>query len=617
MSQNKQETPSTVTITPRLGGGGASRFASRERANDTKGTLIKLWSYFNTQKRPLIAVTMGVLIQSFLLLLVPFLVGRTIDSFTAYDAIAADDAVDFGALRTILIVLLSVYLMSAVLSIFQGWTMAIMSQKIVQNMREALFAKLQQLPISFFDRRSHGEIMSRLTNDIDNVSSTISSSLTALINGVFTITGTFIMMIILSPILTAASLIIIPLVYLLTRFVAKKTKVLFKEQQQALGQLNGLVEESISGIEVVRAFNQEQNLISQFEVANQNLRNFGLKAMIYSGFLMPLMNVIANFGFAIIATLGSILAIRGAISIGIIAAFLTYSRQFSRPLNDIANIFNTLQSAVAGAERVFQIMEEQVELKDDPFAIAAGDFKGEVIFKQVEFGYEAHKPIVKELDFHVEAGKMVAIVGPTGAGKTTIVNLLTRFYELESGEILIDGKNINAYTRESLRQNFGMVLQDTYLFSGTIKENLRYGQINATDEEIIQAAKMAASHAFIKGLPDGYETQLIEGGSNISQGQRQLLAITRAILANPSILILDEATSNIDTRTEIRIQQALLTLMKGRTSFVIAHRLSTIREADMIMVIDNGQIKELGSHEQLLAQKGFYSQMYEAQTTYL
>jgi len=611
MSQNnKQETPSTLTIAPRLGG--ASRFASRERANDTKGTLLKLWSYFDSQRRPLIAVTIGVMLQSFLLLLVPFLVGRAIDSFSGLD-----DSVDFAALRIILIILLSVYIMSTFLNVFQGWTMAIMSQKIVQNMRESLFVKLQKLPISFFDRRSHGEIMSRLTNDIDNVSTTISSSLTALINGVFTVSGTFVMMLILSPILTAASLIIIPLVYLLTRFVAKTTKVLFREQQKALGQLNGLVEESISGIEIVRAFNQEQNLIDQFEVANQNLRNFGLKAMIYSGFLMPLMNVISNFGFTIIATLGSILAIRGTISVGIIAAFLTYSRQFSRPLNDIANIFNTLQSALAGAERVFQIMEEQIELEDAPDAIVAGDFKGEVTFKQVDFGYEVDKPIVKKLDFHVEAGKMVAIVGPTGAGKTTIVNLLTRFYEVNTGEILIDGNNIDAYTRQSLRQNFGMVLQDTYLFSGTIKENLRYGRIDATDEEIINAAKMAASHAFIAGLPDGYQTQLIEGGSNISQGQRQLLAITRAILADPSILILDEATSNIDTRTEIRIQQALLTLMKGRTSFVIAHRLSTIREADMIMVIDDGQIKELGTHEQLLAENGFYAQMYEAQTSYL
>ena len=610
MSQNKQEIPSALTVSPRFGG--ASRFSSRERANDTRGTLFKLWSYFDGQRRPLIAVTIGVMLQSFLLLLAPFLIGRAIDSFSAMD-----EAVDFSALRTILTVLLVVYLMSTILNIFQGWTMAIMSQKVVQNMRDTLFAKLHQLPISFFDRRSQGEIMSRLTNDIDNVSTTISSSLTALINGIFTITGTFIMMIILSPILTAASLIIIPLVYLLTRFVAKTTKVLFREQQKALGQLNGLVEEGISGIEVVRAFNQEQNLIDQFEVANQELRNFGLKALIFSGFLMPLMNVITNFGFAIITTFGGILAIRGAISVGVIAAFLTYSRQFSRPLNDIANIFNTLQSAIAGAERVFQIMEEEEELEDAPDAIVAGAFKGEVAFKAVDFGYAMEKPIVKKLNFHVEAGKMVAIVGPTGAGKTTIVNLLTRFYEVNSGEILIDGNNINIYTRESLRQNFGMVLQDTYLFSGTIKENLRYGRIDATDEAIIHAAKMAASHAFIEGLPDGYETQLIEGGSNISQGQRQLLAITRAILADPSILILDEATSNVDTRTELKIQQALLTLMKGRTSFVIAHRLSTIREADMIMVINDGQIKELGTHEQLLAENGFYTTMYEAQTNHL
>jgi len=607
MSNQVKNSQTTLSPGPRWGGAG--RFGPKVKPKDTVGTLKKLWHYFDSEKRPLFFILCTVILHSSLALLIPFFVGRAVDAYTGLN-----ELVDWSSLHKILFILIAVHLLNAGLSLFQGWSVAYLSQRIVKLMRDTLFIKLQKLPISFFDTRSTGEIMSRLTNDIDNVSSTISSSLTALISGVFTILGTFVMMLILSPILTAASMIIIPLVFLLTKFVAKKTSKLFRDQQRILGQLNGLIEESVSGIEVVRAFNQEDSFITNFEHSNNQLRTVGVKAMIYSGFLMPLMNVIANFGFAVVSVLGGILAVNGLITVGVIAAFLTYSRQFSRPLNDIANIFNTLQSAIAGAERVFDIMDEPIEKIDDEDAIVAGNFEGRVMFNDVTFGYSKDKPIIKNVNFCIPPGITVAIVGPTGAGKTTIVNLLTRFYEVTSGEILIDGININSYTRSSLRQNFGMVLQDTYLFSGTIMQNLRYGKINASDEEIYQAAKRAASHSFIQNLPDGYETLLIEGGSNISQGQRQLLAITRAILADPSILILDEATSSIDTRTELKIQNALLELMKGRTSFVIAHRLSTIREADIIMVIDNGSILEIGTHDELIQLNGFYAKMYETQT---
>jgi len=609
MAQNREKNQTPPAPLTRFGGAG--RFGRKEKPMNAKETIIRLWTYFDTQRRPLAMVLIAVIIHTSLLIFVPYLVGRAIDTFTSLDG-----DLNTHALLHVLLVLMMVHLLGLVLSLYQGWSVAKLSQQIVKSMRDILFMKLQKLPISFFDTRSHGEMMSRLTNDIDNVSSTVSGSLTALISGVLTLFGTFIMMLVLSPLLTVAALTIIPLVFLLTKFVAKTTSKLFRAQQKKLGELNGMIEESIAGVEVVRAFNQEANFLSQFEKTNHELRTIGVKAMIFSGFLMPLMNVIANFGFAVVTVLGGVLAIRGNLTVGVIAAFLTYSRQFSRPLNEIANIFNTLQSAVAGAERVFQIMDEQEERLDAADAIQAGQFAGAVEFKDVHFGYEAGNPIIKNVNFKISAGQTVALVGPTGAGKTTIVNLLTRFYEVNAGQILIDGIDINQYTRVSLRQNFGMVLQDTYLFSGTIKENIRYGNLKATDEDIIQAATKAASHSFIAALPDGYHTKLIEGGSNLSQGQRQLLAITRAILANPSILILDEATSSIDTRTEIKIQKALLELMKGRTSFVIAHRLSTIREADVIMVIDNGEITELGTHEALLERKGFYANMYLKQMNF-
>jgi ATP-binding cassette subfamily B protein len=403
------------------------------------------------------------------------------------------------------------------------------------------------------------------------------------------------------------------MVFGLTKTIAKKTKVLFKEQQVNLGKLNGHIEEAISGIQVVKAFNHEDKVIEEFHNLNSNLCQVGIKAQILSGYIMPLMNVINNIGFTMVAAVGGALAVKGLITVGVIASFLSYSRQFARPLNEVANIFNTLQSALAGAERVFEILDEQEETEDDPLARVLENPKGEVVFENVTFGYRPEVPVLKNVSFKAEAGSNIALVGPTGAGKTTIVSLLTRFYDVTEGRILIDGYDIKEYSRDSLRKCFGIVLQDTYLFSGTIKENIRYGKLDASDEEVEAAAAMANADVFIKRLAHGYNTVLSESGSNLSQGQRQLLAIARAILANTPILILDEATSSVDTRTELHIQEALLNLMEGRTSFIIAHRLSTIRDADTIMVIDKGGIMEKGNHESLVKSEGVYHDMYFGQ----
>ena len=532
----------------------------------------------------------------------------------AVDAISPGKmAVDFETLGMIILILAGIYITDAVITFIQGWIMAGISQRMVFRLRGSLFDKLQSLPISFFDTHTHGEIMSRLSNDIDNVSTTVSQSTIQLMSSIINIIGAFIMMLVLSPILTLASIITIPLVYLLTKNVAKRTKILFKQQQEVLGKLNGHIEETISGMVVVKAFNREKKVIEDFDEINEKLCSVGTKAQIWSGYIMPIMNVINNVGFAAVAGVGGVLAVKDMITIGVIASFLSYSRQFARPLNEIANIFNTLQSAVAGAERVFEIMDEMEEDEDMSGAITMEKVHGDVEFVDVSFGYKEDIPVLKNISFNAKAGSTIALVGPTGAGKTTIVNLLSRFYEVSKGQILIDGIDIKQYTRDSLRKCFGIVLQDTYLFSGTIRDNIKYGNADANDEEVVRAAELANADSFIRRIPQGYDTKLSEGGVNISQGEKQLLAVARAILTDPSILILDEATSSIDTRTELKIQEAMLTLMKGRTSFIIAHRLSTIRDADVIMVIDDGEIVESGSHEELLDKKGQYYKLYYSQ----
>ncbi len=587
------------------GFGGPGRGAPVVKPKNFKGTMKRLWFYFGKERKWLSVIFGFIVIDAVITLFGPYLIGVSIDAMTA-----AGGSVDFHLLELMILVLFAAYVSDGGLTLLQGWLMAGVSQRIVAGLRRALFAKLQKLPLAFFDSRRHGELMSRLSNDIDNVSNTISQSTTQLMTGSIAILGSLTMMLILSPLLTLASMITAPLVILLARTITKRTSVLFKEQQAQLGRLNGHIEETISGIQVVKAFNHERKAIEEFEEVNEKLYKVGLRAQIISGFLMPIMAVINNLGFAAVAVVGGVLAIKGHITVGVIASFLSYSRQFVRPLNEIANIYNIMQSGVAGAERVFEVLDEKEEPEDAPGAVVLDNPQGRVVFENVSFGYRPEVPILKHVSFESPEGSSTALVGPTGAGKTTIVNLLTRFYDVTGGRILIDGRDIKEYTRDSLRRCFGIVLQDTYLFSGTIKENIKYGKADATDEEVEQAARMANADAFIRRLPAGYDTMLTENGGNLSQGQRQLLAIARVILARPSILILDEATSSIDTRTELHIQDALLQIMRGRTSFIIAHRLNTIRDADTIMVIDRGQIIEQGSHDRLIEEEGTYHRMF-------
>ncbi|MDR7002533.1 ABC transporter ATP-binding protein [Neobacillus niacini] len=586
------------------GFGGAHRRGPVVKPKSFKGTMKRLWDYVGKERKMLSFLFLFIVIDSVLTLLAPYLIGK------AVDAMSLHNKVDFGLLERTILILASAYIADALLTFLQGWLMAGVSQRIVKSLRDSLFKKLQKLPVAFFDTRTHGELMSRLSNDVDNVSNTISQSTTQLMSGLIVIIGSLVMMLILSPILTLVSLLTVPLVFLLTKTIAKKTSVLFKDQQVQLGKLNGHIEETITGLHVVKAFNHEEKVNEEFDEVNTMLREVGLKAQIWSGFLMPIMNVIGNLSFALVAVVGGILAVKSMITIGAIASFITYSRQFVRPLNDLANIFNVLQSGVAGAERVFEVLDEQEESEDVPGAVELVNPKGHVVFEDVSFGYRPDVPILKNIHFDSPAGSSTALVGPTGAGKTTVVNLLTRFYDVTSGRILLDGRDIREYTRDSLRRCFGFVLQDTYLFSGTIKENIMYGKPGASDDEVVAAARMANADAFIRRLPNQYKTELAENGGNLSQGQRQLLAIARVILAKPSLLILDEATSSIDTRTELHIQEALLTLMEDRTSFIIAHRLNTIRDADSIMVIDQGQIIEKGSHDDLIKQNGRYYHMF-------
>ena len=610
MAKGTEQTQSTPPAPPSvrpggIGGGHPHRRGPVVKPKNFKGTLKRLWQYFGKERNMLILIFSFILVDSALMLLAPFLIGKAVDAMNLHKGI-----VDFSFLEIMIVILVTAYVADAALTFLQGWLMAGVAQRIVMSIRQSLFKKLQKLPVSFFDQRTHGELMSRLSNDVDNISNTVSQSTTQLMSGVVVITGSLMMMIVLSPLLTIASLMTVPLVFLLTRTIAKRTSVLFKNQQIQLGQLNGHIEESISGLEVVKAFNHEEKVIEEFDIVNTRLREVGLKAQIWSGFLMPIMNVINNFGFTIVAVVGGILAVKSLITVGAIASFITYSRQFVRPLNDLANIFNVLQSGVAGAERVFEILDEPEETADKLNAVNLANPKGHVVFENVSFGYRSDVPILKNVSFEASVGSSTALVGPTGAGKTTIVNLLTRFYDVTSGRILLDGRDIRDYSRDSLRSCFGFVLQDTYLFSGTIKENIKYGKPNATDQEVERAAEMANAAPFIKRLPNQYDTHLSENGGNLSQGQRQLLAIARVILAKPSLLILDEATSSIDTRTELHIQEALLALMKDRTSFIIAHRLNTIRDANTIMVIDQGQIVEKGNHDTLMSQQGRYYQMF-------
>lgn len=589
------------------GGLGGRNRLSMTSANvkDRKGTLKRIWSYLKLQRLQLIGVFILVVLSSVFSLAGPLLIGKAIDDYILPG--------DFSGLLLIITIMGVLYLLNALSSWLQSYTMIGVAQKTVFKMRKDLFKKIQSLPISFFDRQTHGELMSRLTNDVENVSNTLNTSVVQIFSSLLMVIGTIIMMLWLSPILTLVSVIIIPLILIITKKISKYTRQYFRDQQKALGELNGLVEENISGIKVVKVFTHEEKSIQKFKKSNDQLKQVSIRAQIFAGMVHPLMNVLNNGSFALVVGVGGWLAIKDLITVGIIASFLNYSRQFVRPLNQLANQFNMIQSAIAGAERVFEIMDENSENDEAIEQVDIQNINGEVVLEHVSFAYKKETPVLKDISVHVKPGQTIALVGPTGAGKTTIVNLLTRFYDIDEGSILIDGSNINTFSRSSLRSLLGIVLQDTYLFSGTVRENIRYGRLDATDEEVAKAARLANAEQFILRLSQGYDTVLAEDGGNLSQGQRQLLTIARAILANPAILILDEATSSVDTRTELQIQEAMLNLMKDRTSFVIAHRLSTIKDADLILVINDGEIIERGTHEELLSSRGFYHHLYNSQ----
>ena len=488
------------------------------------------------------------------------------------------------------------------------------AQHAVRIIRADLFQRLQKLPLRFFDSKTHGELMSRLSNDVDNVSNMLSNALTQVLSSIITVVVSLSMMLSLSWQLTIIACLTIPLSMLVLGRIAKYTGRLFKQQQAALGELNGVVEETITGAKVVKVFSREKYVMEDFQRSNEELTEVGTKATIFSSCIGPLMNVIGHISFALMAGIGGYLVVAGSVgSVGMIQSFLQYSRQFQMPINNLANQVTMLQSALAGAERVFEVMDTEPEPEDAPDALPLKSPKGHVEFEDVTFGYAPDVKILKDVSFEALPGQTIALVGPTGAGKTTIVNLLMRFYDIDSGVIRIDGEDIRHYKRQDLRDSLGMVLQDVYMFAGTVRDNIAYGKLDATDEEIVRAAKAANCHDFIMRLPNGYNTDLAEDAANLSQGQRQLLSIARAILANPAVLILDEATSSVDTRTEMNIQQAMIALMKGRTSFVIAHRLSTIRGADQILVIQDGRIVERGTHEQLLEKQGVYAGLLNSQ----
>ncbi|MED0701595.1 MULTISPECIES: ABC transporter ATP-binding protein [Aeribacillus] len=571
---------------------------SSSKVKDWKGTLKRIWGYMSDQKVLFFFVLLMVFISTVLTILGPFLVGKGIDIY-----IVEKSGNHFFFFFIVLVLIYALHSLSIWL---QNIWMIKVAQNTVYKIRSDLFRQFHLLPISFFDQKKTGELMSRMTNDVENVSSTLNSSVIQISSSVLTLIGVVSVMLWMSPFLTIITLIVVPLLVVGMKWITRRTGQLFKEQQRSLGELNGYIEETITGQRIVKTFSQENRVMHEFLEKNERLRRSSFWAQTISGFIPKLMHVLNNLSFTLIAGFGGIFALKGWITIGTIVVFAEYARQFTRPLNDLANQFNTLLSAVAGAERVFDLLDEQAEEADFGEYVQSANIKGDIVFDRVSFSYGEESQTIKNISFHVSPGETVALVGATGAGKTTIINLLARFYEINEGRILIDGKDISKLRRSELRQAMGFVLQDPFLFHTTIRENIRYGRLDATDEEVEEAAKLANAHSFIKNLPDQYDTIINEGGTSISQGQKQLLSIARAILKNPSILLLDEATSSIDTVTELKIQEALERLMKGRTSFVIAHRLNTIKKADQIFVIQDGRIVEKGSPDELLEKEGFY-----------
>ncbi|MEI6171499.1 MAG: ABC transporter ATP-binding protein, partial [bacterium] len=587
---------------PRGHGGG---MMATERAKNSRGTLRRLARYALPHRRAVLLVILLAAVGTGVGLAGPYLMGRGVD------AIARGSGME--ALARIILAMIGVYVLSWLANASQGWIVAGVAQKMMQKLRSEMFDHMQTLSLRFFDSRTSGELMSRLTNDMDAVSRVLSQNVSQLFSGVLTLVGVLIIMFVLNPLLALGTMVACPLMIGLVGLVGSKTRKAFRGYQKDLGALNGILEETYSGQRVVMAYGQQETALRKFDEANEVVRKVGTHAMTYALLVMPMMGILSNANIAIIAGLGGWMAIVGMTTVGTIASFIGYSGRFAEPLRMLGDLYNQVQAAIAGAERIFAVIDTAPDQTDSADAVELGRVQGDVMFDHVTFSYVPGVPVLKDVSFHARPGERVALVGPTGAGKTTMVNLLSRFYDIEGGSIRIDGLDLRKMTRASLRRNLGTVLQQSFLFAESVMENIRYGRLGASDAEVIAAATLAQADRFIRRLPQGYDTVLSERGANISEGQRQLIAIARAILADPRILILDEATSSVDTRTEVHIQEALLELMKGRTSFVIAHRLSTIRGADEVIMIENGSIVERGSHEQLMAAQGAYHRLYLSQ----
>lgn len=615
MSGKRTESHAAGRRGPMGGHGPGGPMVPGEKAKDFKGTIGKILAYMGRYKYGLAAVILFAIGGTAFNIVGPKVLSKaTTELFNGLMAkLGGTGGIDFDKIFRILIFLLCLYILSAILSFIQGWIMTGISQKMCYRMRNEISEKINRMPMEYFESRTVGEVLSRITNDVDTLGQSLNQSITQLITSVTTLIGVFIMMLSISPLMTVIALVILPISGGLISMVVKHSQKYFVAQQKYLGEINGQIEETYSGHNVVKAFNREEQILREFDATNDVLYQSAWKSQFISGIMQPVMNFVGNLGYVAVAVSGSMLAIRGVIEVGEIQAFIQYVRNFTQPITQIAQVSNMLQSTAAAAERVFEFLNEKEEDENIENPVRPESIKGEVSFEHVQFGYKPDKIIIHDFSCQVEPGKMVAIVGPTGAGKTTMVKLLMRFYDVNSGAIKIDGHNIKEFNRSELREGFGMVLQDTWLFKGSIMENIRYGKLDASDEEVIAAAKAAHAHRFIQTLPGGYQMELNEDASNVSQGQKQLITIARAILADNPILILDEATSSVDTRTEQRIQKAMNNLMEGRTSFVIAHRLSTIKDADFILVMKDGDIIEQGNHKELLEAEGFYAELYNSQ----
>ena len=586
-----------------------------EKAKDFKGTMKKLMSYLGMYKIPFLFVAIFAIGSTIFNILGPKILGKaTTEIFNGLvGKISGGAGIDFDKIGRILILLMGLYVCSALFSFIQGYIMTGVSQKLTYRMRKEISEKINRLPMNYFDRQPHGEVLSRITNDVDTLSQSLNQSATQLITSVTTIIGVLVMMLSISPLMTLIALLILPVSVGLISVIVKRSQKYFKNQQEYLGHVNGQVEEVYGGHNIVKAFNKETDVIAEFDRDNDILYESAWKSQFLSGMMMPIMQFVGNLGYVAVVILGGWLAIKDVIEVGDIQSFIQYVRNFTQPIQQVAQVANMLQSTAAASERGFEFLEEEEEDQTVPDAVSIKGLEGRVEFEHVRFGYNPEHTIIHDFSAKVEPGQKIAIVGPTGAGKTTMVKLVMRFYDVNSGSIKVDGHDIRDFNRSELREMFGMVLQDTWLFKGSIEDNIRYGKLDATHEEVVEAAKAAYVDRFVQTLPGGYEMELNEEANNVSQGQKQLLTIARAILADPKILILDEATSSVDTRTEVRIQKAMDNLMRGRTSFIIAHRLSTIRDADLILVMKDGDIIEQGNHEELLNKGGFYAELYNSQ----